>query len=132
MSPIEILIGNDYYFELLQPRKVDLGNSLFAFQTKLGWVLGGKMQSVTEEEFSKANLILYTNGLTPVGMQVNTHVFTTVDSVLSVKPNLEQFWDLESLGITESPSISDDDIALEKFNTSVRFENGQYMVTWPW
>ena len=48
------------------------------------------------------------------------------------KPDLNQFWDLESLGITESPSTSDDDIALEKFNKSVKFTNGRYMVTWPW
>ena len=26
-STIEMLIGNDYYFELLQPRKIDLGIS---------------------------------------------------------------------------------------------------------
>ena len=42
LSPFEMLIGNDYYFELLQPRKTDLGNNLFAFQTKFGWVFGGK------------------------------------------------------------------------------------------
>ena len=48
------------------------------------------------------------------------------------KPDFEQFWNLESLGITESPSTSDDDIALDKFNKSVIFTKGRYMVTWPW
>ena len=35
-STIEMLIGNDYYFELLQPRKTDLGEGLFLFYSKLG------------------------------------------------------------------------------------------------
>ena len=40
---LDMLIGNDYYFNLLQPRKIDLGNNLYLFQSKLGWVfLEGK------------------------------------------------------------------------------------------
>ena len=129
LSPVEMLIGNDYYFELLQPRKLDLGNNLFAFQTKLGWVFGGKTQADMDKVVSSSVRIV---GLPSVDMQVNTHVFTTVDSVLLAEPSLEQFWELESLGITDSPSTSDDDTALEKFNKSVKFTNGRYMVTWPW
>ena len=45
-SAIEMLIGNDYYFELLLPRKMELGGGLFLFQSKLGWVLGGRCSSV--------------------------------------------------------------------------------------
>lgn len=40
--PIEMLIGNDYYFDLLLPRKVDLRPGLWLFQSKLGWILGGR------------------------------------------------------------------------------------------
>ena len=106
LSPVEMLIGNDYYFELLQPRKIDLGNNLFAFQTKLGWIFGGKTQADMDKVVSSSVHIV---GLLSVDMQVNTHVFTTVDSVLLAEPSLEQFWELESLGITDSPSTSDDD-----------------------
>ena len=42
-STIEMLIGNDYYFELLQPRKIDLGEGLFLFYFKLGWILSGQV-----------------------------------------------------------------------------------------
>ena len=38
--PIEMLIGNDYYFDLLLPWKVDLRPSLWLFQFELGWILG--------------------------------------------------------------------------------------------
>ena len=40
---VDMLVGNDYYFDLLQPRKVDLGNGLYMFQSKLGWIFGGKL-----------------------------------------------------------------------------------------
>ena len=29
-------------------------------------------------------------------------------------------------------SVNDDDKALQKFNDTVRFEDGRYQVTWPW
>ena len=101
---------------------------MFAFQTKLGWVFGGKTQADMDKVVSSSVHIV---GLPSVDMQVNTHVFTTVDSILLAEPSLEQFWELESLGITDSPSTSDDDTALEKFNKSMKFTNGRYMVTWP-
>ena len=72
---------------------------------------------------------IYIGALSPVGMEVNIHVFTTVDSVFIAKPNLEQFWELDSLEITDSPSNSDDNVALGKL---VKFTHGRYMVTWPW
>ena len=111
---VEMLIGNDYYFELLKPRKIHLSDNLFAFQTKLGWVFGGKTQLADCETIDKSHSAVCTT-LMPL-----------------TKPDLEQFWSLESLGITESPSRSDDDIALNKFNKSVTFIMGRYMVTWPW
>ena len=110
-SHVEMLIGNDYYFDLLKPRKIHLGDNLFAFQTKLGWVFGGRTQVADHGTVD----IPVCTALMPLA-----------------KPDLERFWNLESLGINDSLSISEDDIALEKFNKSVTFMNGRYMVTWPW
>ena len=36
------------------------------------------------------------------------------------KPKLEDFWKLETLGISEPLSVNDDDKALQKFNKTVR------------
>ena len=57
--------------------------------------------------------------------------FTSVDSPIAVKPGIELFWNLEPLEITESPSVSEDDIALNHFNKAVKFVYGHYMVTQP-
>ena len=48
------------------------------------------------------------------------------------KPDLDIFWNLESIGIMDSPVKSDDDKALEMFNNTIKFDNGRYLVTWPW
>lgn len=39
---------------------------------------------------------------------------------------LEEFWKLETLGISEPVSVNDDDKALQKFNDNVRFEDERY------
>ena len=49
------------------------------------------------------------------------------DSVMG-NPNIENFWKLEAIGISD-PCITDDDKALEQSNLS---KNGRYQVQWPW
>ena len=48
LASVELLIGNDYYFDLLMPRKMELGGGLFLFQSKLGWILGGRYPTTTD------------------------------------------------------------------------------------
>ena len=129
--PINMLIGNDYYFDLLQPRKMDLGNGLFLFQSKLGWIFGGRVTTNTEA-VSESNLFVGTTAGLPAGMRLATNTLTFSDSSHVAKPDIEKFWSLESLGIIDSPSHCDDDLALDNFNNSVKFINGRYMVAWPW
>ena len=124
----DMLLGNDYYFDLLQLRNIDLGNGLFLFQSQLGWVCGGKVTAETEL-VSEPTLFVSTIGVVPTNIPLTTHMLTSVDSPIAVKPSIELFWNLESLGITESPSVSEDDVALDHFNRAVKFVDGRYMVT---
>ena len=61
-------------------------------------------------------------------------IFSTFepDPQISSKLKLEDFWNLETIGIKEPFRETDDDLALQRFNESVRFENNRYQVTWPW
>jgi len=36
LAKIDMLIGNDWYFDLLEPQKLDMGDGLFLFNLKLG------------------------------------------------------------------------------------------------
>lgn len=130
-SPIEMLIGNDYYFELLLPRKMELGEGLYLFQSKLGWILGGRYTS-TGNSTEIPSLLVSTLGTAPTEMKASTHMLSKVDSPLLDKPDLNSFWNLESIGIVDSPLTSDDDRALEMFNSTVKFDSGRYLVSWPW
>ena len=49
-----------------------------------------------------------------------------------ISSKLEDFWNLETIGTKEPFRETDDDLALQRFNESVRFENNRYQVTWPW
>ncbi|XP_068750817.1 uncharacterized protein [Montipora capricornis] len=66
---------------------------------------------------------------------VNAHLaaqFNVQTLPTEQKPQLDDFRKLETLGISEPVSVNDDDQALQKFNDTVRFEDGRYQVTWPW
>jgi len=64
----------------------------------------------------KSNLLVYLRQLT-----------------VSFKENLEDFWNLESIGVTDDPVHSDEDQrAIKKFKESVKFDGCRYQVQWPW
>ena len=81
---------------------------------------------------SEPTLFVSAIGVAPTNIQITLHMLTSVDSLLAVKSSNELFWNLESLRITESPSVSEVDVALVHFNKAVKFVDGQCMVTWPW
>ena len=57
-----------------------------------------------------------------------------VDTSLPTKPDLEDFWRLESIGIHDSPddSSNEEKKLLKHFNETIRYADGRYSVTWPW
>lgn len=55
--------------------------------------------------------------------------FNVQEPVTDHKLQLEDSWKVETLGISEPVSANDDDKALQKFNDTVRFEDGRYQVT---
>ena len=59
-------------------------------------------------------------------------MLTSTNLSLELQPNLECFWNLESIGIKESPIAVDDDKAIDNFNKTIKFADGRYLVTWPW
>ena len=87
---IEMLIGNDYYFNLLLPRKVDLRPGLWLLQSKLGWALGGRCHT-ENETVEEPTLLVSTVSIPPMGMRASTHMLTTVDSSMLTYPNLDRF-----------------------------------------
>ena len=44
------------------------------------------------------------------------NLLVSSDVSVTGNPNIEDFWNLETIGITDSPEVTDDDKALEQFN----------------
>ena len=103
--PVEMLIGNDYYFDLLLPRKIELRPGLYLFQSRLGWIISGRCQTESADASRQPALIVSTIGIPPKGVKPTTHMLSSVDAPLFTQPNLQQFWHFESLGIKELPVI---------------------------
>ena len=126
-STIELLIGNDYYLDLILSQKVEIQPGLYLLASKLGWILTGRTTDASSDATESSMLCLtYGNSIT------NTECLTTVDPVVPTKPDLEDFWNVEGIGIIDRPQCSDDESAMARFHDTLKFENDRYQVTWPW
>ena len=124
-SSVELLIGNDYYLDIILPQKTEVQSCLYMLGSKLGWILSGRTSEITNET-NEASMLIMTYG---VEVRKETPMLTVADQSFPLKPNLEDFWRLESIGINESPVVTDDNIALGKFNETLRYASGRYTVT---
>lgn len=61
-----------------------------------------------------------------------TSMLSCVDKSLPLKPSVEDFWNLEKIGIKDSPTDADNSVALNMFSDTLRYENGRFAVRWPW
>jgi len=108
---VDLLIGADYYWELATGRVSRGQDGPIAVETKLGWVLSGP---VPDAEASCSFLTTHV-------LRVDSH-----DEV-SLNDTLRAFWELESLGISES-----DRTVHQEFEENISFKDGRYEVGLPW
>ena len=87
-----------------------------AISSQLGWLLSGP----TRDRISRISTNLALTESTSVDAEVEQDELTT---------QLQQFWNTESIGITESPTPEDDG-----FSKIITFDSSQhrYFVTLPW
>lgn len=126
-TSVDLLIGNDYYLDLILSQKLEVSPGLYLLSSKLGWILSGCTTS-SEENVNLPNMLVMTYGVN----LTETSLFQTCDASLPQKPNLEDFWNLESIGIKDKVLSSEDETAMASFKQSIKFEDGRYHVTWPW
>ena len=118
--PIDILIGSDYYWQVVTGSICRGTSGPVAVHTKLGWVLSGP-SSLDEHGRCSMNLSV-TQSVTHV-LHSETHSVeqSTLDD------QLRSFWELEALGIQEEERT-----LFDNFASSVKFEKGRYKVALPW
>ena len=47
-------------------------------------------------------------------------------------PDVDEFWQLEKIGIFDDPTVTDDDRALEMTKKTIQHDGSRYEVWWPW
>ena len=128
VSSVELLIGNDYYSDLVLPERKKVRPGLYLLGSHLGWILSGRLPT-EENKTSEVSMFLM------AGTHCNSYQQSFVAPLESssdfLKPNLDEFWKLETIGIKEPVNDCDDDEAIQNFHDTVRMSNGRYEVTWP-
>ena len=114
--PIDILVGNDHYFDFVGLDHIQFSDGLVLLNTKLGFIPSGKVEQQNE-------------AITANAMLINTQ---HVGHINQEDFDLQKFWKLEEIGIAAENEKSNDDIAYDLFDKSVQFLNGRYYVSWPW
>ncbi|XP_053388626.1 uncharacterized protein LOC128551737 [Mercenaria mercenaria] len=69
---LDLLIGNDYYLDIVQTEKIEVQQGLYLLATKFGWMLSGRTEVTDEYDSSDMNMLIlnYGNNVT------KTNVFT--------------------------------------------------------
>jgi len=114
---IDVLIGLDFYYSFVTRDVVGGGSSKpVAVRTTLGWVFCGPTGGHDQE------------------CTVSMNVQISVEEQLN--ETLQNFWDLESIGIRPAESsISTthaEDVILKKFKETLTYHEGRYEVSLPW
>ena len=107
-STIDILLGNDYYLDLVMctgEQRKEVSPGLYLILSKLGWILTGRLECEILDSHS-LSMLTYTTG--PVVAAI--HLFQTSNHIDSDRSMIEDLWKLDSIGIKE-PIIPDDDVA---------------------
>ena len=108
---VDILIGMDVYWNLLSSDVCRLTSELVAHRSRLGWMLSGRLPTS--------------------GSQPQPQSGGEVAHQLFCKGIEENFWTLDSIGITDSVESADDQV-FANFKAEIQDVGGRYSVALPW
>ena len=115
--PVDVLIGSDYYWDLVTGSICRSEKGPTAIHTKLCWVLSGPTLSPSSALCSSTCI-------------TTTHLLWVGDKPsesMQLDEQLRTFWELESLGICEEEKT-----LYDEFASNITFQDGRYKVSLPW
>ncbi|GBN23244.1 hypothetical protein AVEN_1015-1 [Araneus ventricosus] len=106
-----LLVGADYYHNIVLGGIGRLKGQLVATETIFGWCLIGRDSDVRD-------------------VSVSLNIIIEEDLISGL---IKKFWELESLGIVENEfSDPTNDSVLQRFESEIEYENSRYRVRLPW
>ena len=144
-NPIDILIGNDFYDCIIQPERVELvPQQIWLKKSLLGWIITGPGVCTTSQishfAAESGTMAMYAK-TSAHGLQSNPLTFESevpINDKLDIMSNYcekndySKLWSLDSIGITDCPEQSDDEVAVRKFEDTVKFRDNRYQIRFPW
>lgn len=118
---VDILIGNDYFYTFMSTEKVELRENLYLVNSEFGWILSGK---TTDKFKNRLSALTY--------FQASYETRLNEPDLPLNNSSMKALWDLESIGITDSPNASREEETIKHFNENTILTNGRYYVSWPW
>ena len=106
-SSVDVLIGSDYYWDVVDREIIQGADGLVAVSSKFGWLLSGPVQSKDRKNVTHSNVVIHS----PFDYQQKA------DSEVELVNELRRFWDIESVGITE---VKNKEIKEESFPASIK------------
>uniref|UniRef100_A0A8D8QQL5 Integrase catalytic domain-containing protein n=1 Tax=Cacopsylla melanoneura TaxID=428564 RepID=A0A8D8QQL5_9HEMI len=123
-KPADLLIGCDLYYSFVTGQIRHVQDSLYLVQSKLGWIVCG--QQIDKFPDQTLSFLTYVSGIDDPTSQ-----FVVPDPPLN-DDNIKELWELEAIGIRDSPKILQQDEIIDFFNKTTIFKDGRYHVKWPW
>ena len=122
-DPIDVLIGSDYYWDIVTGPIIRQNSGPTALESKFGWLLSGHLyDSIASSTNIVSNLIIS-------GNCCETEFLSSQNEELT--DTLKRFWETESIGIREF-----DDHELQRnsqmFPKEIRRTDSRYEVKLPW
>ena len=107
---IDILVGGDFYHDLVLPERVTFSDGLILLNSKFGYICAGKITTTATHD--------------------NQALF--FDSEPDPLMDLQRFWATEDAATLPTSYSVSDTTATEILNETVTQEAGRYVVKWPW
>ena len=123
-----LLIGNDHYYDIMLDTRTKIQDNLYLVKSKLGWIVSGRTIT-TDFQTDESTMFAITSSSR---LPRDIHFMNEEDRTNLFEPNVEDMWNLESIGIKPDDPKEKDNIALEMFKNTVTKEDQRYSVSWPW
>ena len=123
-----LLIGNDYYSDIILDERKKTQDNLYVINSKLGWIISARVSSTNDNE--KEN-VMFT--MTPASscLPANIYLMIMETDFALFEPNIEELWNLETIGIKSKDNQERDSSVMQMFKKTITKENRRYYVSWP-
>ena len=113
---IDILIGLDHYYKIIGTDRISFPDGLQLLHSSVGFVCAGTVDATPISPVQERNTALVVEPHRPSDPGLD----------------LERFWAVEDIGISDSNEQNEDRLAYDNFLQSITFDDNRYVVSWPW